>query len=108
MPFPILQPPIPPQLIPLADESAKTRLMRKTRDPIYSENFTFYDVSISQLRLAELSLGFEVMSFDKFSRNERIGSAVFPLDESFVCAGGETKSVKLQREAEQVSAGGGM
>ncbi|KAL6457563.1 hypothetical protein MHYP_G00345260 [Metynnis hypsauchen] len=64
-------------ILPEKKHRVKTRVMRKTLEPAFDETFTFYGVSYSSL--AELTLHFLVLSFDRFARDDVIGEAVVPL-----------------------------
>ncbi|XP_014791402.1 synaptotagmin-11 [Octopus bimaculoides] len=65
------------QLLPEKKHKCKTRVLRKTLNPVYDETFTFYGISYNQL--AGITLHFVVLSFDRFSRDEIIGEVVYPL-----------------------------
>ncbi|EEB16035.1 synaptotagmin-4, putative [Pediculus humanus corporis] len=59
------------QLLPDKQHKVKTRVLRKTRNPVYDEDFTFYGISPSQLQAT--TLHFVVLSFDRYSRDDIIG-----------------------------------
>ncbi|XP_013169715.1 PREDICTED: synaptotagmin-4 [Papilio xuthus] len=65
------------QLLPDKQHKVKTRVVRKTRCPVYDEDFTFYGLAPHQL--AAITLHFVVLSFDRYSRDEIIGEVVSPL-----------------------------
>ena len=65
------------QLLPDRKQKVKTRVLRKTLNPVYDETFTFYDVDFAQL--TSLTLHFVVLSFDRFSRDDVIGEITFPI-----------------------------
>ncbi|XP_026325950.1 synaptotagmin-4 [Hyposmocoma kahamanoa] len=65
------------QLLPDKQHKVKTRVVRKTRCPVYDEDFTFYGIVPHQL--AAITLHFVVLSFDRYSRDEIIGEVVAPL-----------------------------
>ncbi|XP_060804457.1 synaptotagmin-4 [Amyelois transitella] len=65
------------QLLPDKQHKVKTRVVRKTRCPVYDEDFTFYGLGPNQL--AEITLHFVVLSFDRYSRDEIIGEVIAPL-----------------------------
>ncbi|GBP06795.1 Synaptotagmin-11 [Eumeta japonica] len=65
------------QLLPDKQHKVKTRVVRKTRCPVYDEDFTFYGLPPHQL--ANITLHFVVLSFDRYSRDEIIGEVVAPL-----------------------------
>ncbi|XP_031441943.1 synaptotagmin-11-like [Clupea harengus] len=64
-------------ILPEKKHRVKTRVLRKTLEPVFDETFTFYGVSYSTL--SELTLHFLVLSFDRFARDDIIGEAVVPL-----------------------------
>ncbi|XP_034021436.1 synaptotagmin-11-like [Thalassophryne amazonica] len=64
-------------ILPEKKHRVKTRVLRKTLDPLFDETFTFYGVAYSTL--PELTLHFLVLSFDRFARDDVIGEAVVPL-----------------------------
>lgn len=64
-------------ILPEKKHRVKTRVLRKTLDPLFDETFTFYGVAYSQL--PELSLHFLVLSFDRFARDDVLGEALVPL-----------------------------
>ncbi|XP_038071955.1 synaptotagmin-4-like [Patiria miniata] len=64
-------------LLPEKKHKVKTRVMRKTLEPVYEETFTFYGLAYNQLQ--GVTLHFVVMSFDRFSRDDVIGEVVVPL-----------------------------
>lgn len=64
-------------ILPEKKHRVKTRVLRKTLDPLFDETFTFYGVAYSSL--PDLTLHFLVLSFDRFSRDDVIGEAVVPL-----------------------------
>lgn len=59
------------QLLPDKQHKVKTRVLRKTRNPVYDEDFTFYGLNFSQL--PNITLHFVVLSFDRYSRDDIIG-----------------------------------
>ncbi|XP_063368287.1 synaptotagmin-4 [Cydia amplana] len=65
------------QLLPDKQHKVKTRVVRKTRCPVYDEDFTFYGLAPHQL--PAITLHFVVLSFDRYSRDEIIGEVVAPL-----------------------------
>ncbi|KOB75929.1 putative Synaptotagmin-4, partial [Operophtera brumata] len=65
------------QLLPDKQHKVKTRVVRKTRCPVYDEDFTFYGLAPQQL--TAITLHFVVLSFDRYSRDEIIGEVVSPL-----------------------------
>ncbi|XP_047500221.1 synaptotagmin-4-like [Penaeus chinensis] len=65
------------QLLPEKQHKVKTRVLRKTVNPVYDEDFTFYGINYSQLQ--NITLHFVVLSFDRYSRDDIIGEVVSPL-----------------------------
>uniref|UniRef100_A0A674E7Q7 Synaptotagmin XIb n=1 Tax=Salmo trutta TaxID=8032 RepID=A0A674E7Q7_SALTR len=66
-------------ILPEKKHRVKTRVLRKTLEPVFDETFTFYGVAYSSL--PELTLHFLVLSFDRFARDDVIGEVVVPLTE---------------------------
>uniref|UniRef100_A0A8C6U5B3 Synaptotagmin XIb n=1 Tax=Neogobius melanostomus TaxID=47308 RepID=A0A8C6U5B3_9GOBI len=64
-------------ILPEKKHRVKTRVMRRTLDPVFDETFSFYGVAYSAL--PELTLHFLVLSFDRFARDDVIGEALVPL-----------------------------
>ncbi|XP_046907302.1 synaptotagmin-11-like [Hypomesus transpacificus] len=64
-------------IMPEKKHRVKTRVLRKTLEPVFDETFTFYGVAYSAL--PELTLHFLVLSFDRFARDDVIGEAVVPM-----------------------------
>ncbi|KAL4646711.1 synaptotagmin-11-like [Arapaima gigas] len=64
-------------ILPEKKHRVKTRVLRKTLEPVFDETFTFYGVPYSSL--PDLVLHFLVLSFDRFSRDDVIGEVVLPL-----------------------------
>uniref|UniRef100_X1ZCG3 C2 domain-containing protein n=2 Tax=Capitella teleta TaxID=283909 RepID=X1ZCG3_CAPTE len=65
------------QLLPEKRHKVKTRVLRKTLNPVYDEIFTFYGIDYNQLQ--GLTLHFVALSFDRFSRDDIIGEVLYPL-----------------------------
>ena len=65
------------QLLPDKRHKVKTRVLRKTLNPVYDEIFTFYGINYNQLN--GITLHFVILSFDRFSRDDIIGEVVYPL-----------------------------
>ena len=63
-----LDPYVKMQLLPEKQHKAKTRVLRKTLNPIYNEEFTFYGITSNLLE--NLIIHFVVLNFDRFSRDE--------------------------------------
>ncbi|XP_060760011.1 synaptotagmin-11a [Neoarius graeffei] len=72
-------------ILPEKKHHVKTRVMRKTLEPSFDETFTFYGVSFSAL--ADLTLHFLVLSFDRFARDDVIGEALVSLSGVELSAG---------------------
>lgn len=68
------------QLLPDKRHKVKTRVLRKTQNPVYDEIFTFYGIDVNQL--PSTILHFVVLSFDRFSRDDIIGEVVYPIGDS--------------------------
>ncbi|KAL9823195.1 synaptotagmin-11 isoform 6-T16 [Geothlypis trichas] len=64
-------------ILPDKRHRVKTRVLRKTLEPVFDETFTFYGIPYSQLQ--DLVLHFLVLSFDRFSRDDVIGEVMVPL-----------------------------
>lgn len=65
------------QLLPEKQHKVKTRVLRKTRNPVYDEDFTFYGINQNQLQ--GITLHFVVLSFDRYSRDDIIGEVFYSL-----------------------------
>ncbi|GLV44143.1 Synaptotagmin 4 [Carabus blaptoides fortunei] len=66
------------QLLPDKQDKVKTRVLRKTRNPVYDEDFTFYGITFNQL--PSITLHFVVLSFDSYSRDDIIGEVFCALN----------------------------
>ncbi|XP_035231357.1 synaptotagmin-4-like, partial [Stegodyphus dumicola] len=82
------------QLLPEKQHKVKTRVLRKTLDPVYDEDFTFYGINPNQLQAT--TLHFVVLSFDRYSRDDVIGEVICPL--SGVDFEGLAKQLEMARE----------
>lgn len=58
---------------------AKTRVLRKTNNPIYNEEFTFFGIAPNMLE--KLIVHFSILNFDRFSRDDLIGEIVCHLNQ---------------------------
>jgi len=76
----------------------KTRVVRKTLNPVFDETFTFYGIDANQL--TGISLHFVVLSFDRFSRDDVIGEVVYQLDGMDVESGVNKSAVCVCRQIE--------
>lgn len=65
------------QLLPDKRQKVKTRVLRKTRNPVFDEIFTFYGIDDNQL--SGITLHFVILSYDRFSRDDIIGEVVHSL-----------------------------
>nr|CAG4650135.1 EOG090X05OW [Sida crystallina] len=68
------------QLLPDKQHKVKTRVLRRTLNPVYDEDFTFYGIGENQLQ--SLTLHFVVLSFDRYSRDDVIGEVLLPVYEA--------------------------
>jgi len=66
------------QLLPEKQHKVKTRVLRRTLNPEYDEDFTFYGVNYNQLPI--LTLHFVVLSFDRYSRDDVIGEVMLEME----------------------------
>ncbi|KAG1696968.1 Synaptotagmin-11 [Nymphon striatum] len=66
------------QLLPDKQHKVKTRVVRKTTNPVYDEDFTFYGISNKQL--SNITLHFVILSCDRYSRDDIIGEVVCNLN----------------------------
>lgn len=66
------------QLLPEKQHKVKTRVLRRTCNPVYDEDFTFYGVHFNQLPI--LTLHFVVLSFDRYSRDDVVGEVMVELE----------------------------
>lgn len=64
-------------LLPEKRQKAKTRVVRRSLNPVFDEVFTFYGISKDQLN--SITLHFVVLSFDRFSRDDLIGEVLYTL-----------------------------
>lgn len=71
------------QLLPEKRHKCKTRVLRKTLNPVYDETFTFYGIANNQLQ--GITLHFVILSFDRFSRDAIMGEVLYPLAADEVC-----------------------
>lgn len=96
------------QLLPDKQHKVKTRVLRKTRNPVYDEDFTFYGIGFNQL--PNVTLHFVVLSFDRYSRDDIIGEVFCPLNSVDVNQM-ETQQIALCKEIQprslKVSVAGG-
>lgn len=90
-------------ILPEKKHRVKTRVLRKTLDPLFDETFTFYGVAYSSL--PELTLHFLVLSFDRFARDDVIGEAVVPLKGVDPSTGRVHLSQQITKRNMQVRAG---
>lgn len=64
-------------LLPEKRQKAKTRVVRRSLNPVFDEVFTFY--GISKIQLNSIILHFVILSFDRFSRDDLIGEVLYAL-----------------------------
>lgn len=83
------------QLLPEKQHKVKTRVMRRTLNPVYDEDFTFYGIMFTEL--SGLTLHFVVLSFDRYSRDDVIGEVMLEL-ESIDLSASDTCPVPIARE----------
>ncbi|XP_018323176.1 synaptotagmin-11 [Agrilus planipennis] len=83
------------QLLPDKQHKVKTRVLRKTRNPVYDEDFTFYGINYNQL--PSITLHFVVLSFDRYSRDDIIGEVFCALN-SIDINQAENQQIALCRE----------
>lgn len=55
----------------------KTRVLRKTRNPVYDEDFVFYEVTPEMM--TSTALHFVILSFDRCSRDDVIGEVYYQM-----------------------------
>lgn len=65
------------QLLPDRRLKAKTRIAKRTLEPIFDETFTFYGLTYESL--SSVTIHMAVLGFDRFSRDDVIGDVIFPL-----------------------------
>lgn len=83
------------QLLPDKQHKVKTRVLRKTRNPVYDEDFTFYGINFNQL--PSITLHFVVLSFDRYSRDDIIGE-VFCALSTVDLSHAENQQIALTRD----------
>jgi len=83
------------QLLPEKQHKVKTRVLRRTLNPVYDEDFTFYGVNFNQLPI--LTLHFVVLSFDRYSRDDVVGEVMLEM-ESLDLKDSEVNPLSLIRE----------
>ncbi|XP_017768403.1 PREDICTED: synaptotagmin-11 isoform X2 [Nicrophorus vespilloides] len=83
------------QLLPDKQHKVKTRVLRKTRNPVYDEDFTFYGINFNQL--PAITLHFVVLSFDRYSRDDIIGEVFCALNTVDITQA-ENQQMALSRE----------
>jgi len=83
------------QLLPEKQHKVKTRVMRRTLNPVYDEDFTFYGIHFNQL--PALTLHFVVLSFDRYSRDDVIGEVMLDL-EALDLSNSDNNPVPISRE----------
>lgn len=84
----------------------KTRVHRKTLDPIFNETFKF---DVPYVELTRMTLQLSVFDYDRFSKHDEIGQVIIPINSIDLsqtieqCA--DLKRLSSRREAGQVSTG---
>ncbi|KIH51739.1 C2 domain protein [Ancylostoma duodenale] len=73
----LLDPYVKLQLLPEREHRVKTRIVRSTTSPKYDEQFTMYGVTSEQITLS--TLHFQVVAFDRYSRDTVVGECVYRL-----------------------------
>ncbi|KAJ1368137.1 hypothetical protein KIN20_029206 [Parelaphostrongylus tenuis] len=73
----LLDPYVKLQLLPEREHRVKTRIVRSTTSPKYDEQFTLYGVTSEQISLS--TLHFQVVAFDRYSRDTVVGECVYRL-----------------------------
>ncbi|PAV88365.1 hypothetical protein WR25_07596 [Diploscapter pachys] len=73
----LLDPYVKLQLLPEREHRVKTRIVRATTNPIYDETFTMYGVTNEQITMS--ALHFQVVAFDRYSRDTVVGECVYRL-----------------------------
>nr|CAG4648640.1 EOG090X05OW [Polyphemus pediculus] len=84
------------QLLPDKHHKVKTRVLRRTLNPVYDEDFTFYGIGENQLQ--SLTLHFVVLSFDRYSRDDVIGEVLLPVFEALEEMKNESLNQKVIEE----------
>ncbi|CAB3410581.1 unnamed protein product [Caenorhabditis bovis] len=73
----LLDPYVKLQLLPEREHRVKTRIVRATTSPQYDEQFTMYGVSSEHINMS--TLHFQVVAFDRYSRDTVVGECVYRL-----------------------------
>ncbi|VDL80821.1 unnamed protein product [Nippostrongylus brasiliensis] len=76
----LLDPYVKLQLLPEREHRVKTRIVRSTTSPKYDEQFTMYGVTSEQITLS--TLHFQVVAFDRYSRDTVVGECVYRLGDA--------------------------
>ncbi|XP_050548690.1 synaptotagmin-4 [Daktulosphaira vitifoliae] len=84
------------QLLPDKEHKVKTRVLRKSRNPVFDEDFTFFGIQSNKLQ--SLTLHFAILSFDRYSRDSLIGEVFFTLNEKDVHEAIEKEQVSFQKD----------
>ncbi|ESO12768.1 synaptotagmin 4 [Helobdella robusta] len=69
-------------LLPEGKQKAKTRVVRRTKNPIFEETFTFY--GISSQKLQQMIIKFTVMTHDRFSKDTCMGHVILAMTPKLV------------------------
>lgn len=76
----LLDPYVKLQLLPEREHRVKTRIVRATTGPQYDEQFTMYGVTAEQITMS--TLHFQVVAFDRYSRDTVVGECVYRLGDA--------------------------
>ncbi|VDK30704.1 unnamed protein product [Gongylonema pulchrum] len=107
----LLDPYVKLQLLPEKQHRVKTRLVRASRNPHYDEVFSMYGIDAQQLATTSLHFAnmtlekvFQVIAFDRYSRDTLLAEAVYPLkDADMLNNESITVELELGGRGEQVS-----
>lgn len=64
-------------LLPDGKQKAKTRIVRRTRNPVFEETFTFY--GIGSQKLTQTIVKLSILNHDRFAKDAFLGQVVLPL-----------------------------
>lgn len=79
---PLFDPYIRLLLLPEGKQKAKTRIVRRTRNPVFEETFTFY--GMNNQKLFKSFVKFSVISHDRFSKDQMIGQVLLPITRKII------------------------
>ena len=69
-------------LLPDGKQKAKTRIVRRTRNPVFEETFTFY--GIGSQKLTQTIVKLSVLNHDRFAKDAFLGQVVLPLTSKLI------------------------